>query len=237
MSTETPNVDDIDLLLPWYAAGTLSAAETRKVEDALARDPSLAERLALTREEMGEAIGVAEAIPAPSPRARDRVFDRIAAFEEARPLGLADVGRAASARVRESGLVGRLLDLVAGFSPRSLAYAGMAALLLIAVQAGVIGTMVTDRPGGATYGTASGPGGTVAQEGTFALVGFAPSATAGRISAVLAENGASIVDGPRAGGLYRVRVAAKVVAGPERDQLIAKLRDARDVVASVLPSQ
>ena len=34
---------DIEALLPWHAAGTLSARDTRRVEDALARDPSLGE--------------------------------------------------------------------------------------------------------------------------------------------------------------------------------------------------
>lgn len=236
MNTQTPPGDDIDLLLPWYATGKLSPAETKRVEEALARDPTLVERLALTRDEMDEAVGLAESIPAPSPRARDRVFDRIAAMEEARPASLADMGRAASTKVRESGLVGRLLDLVAAFSPRQLAYAGIAAALLVVAQAGIIGALVSDR-GGATYGTASGPGGPVAQEGTFALVGFAPGVTLERVAAVLTERGAAIVDGPRAGGLYRVRIAAKAVPNEERDRLIAGLREARDVVSSALPSR
>ena len=33
---------DIELLLPWHAAGTLNARDARKVEEALARDPELA---------------------------------------------------------------------------------------------------------------------------------------------------------------------------------------------------
>lgn len=227
------HADDIELLLPWYAAGTLTPEETKRVEEALARDPSLAEKLAVTREEMGETIGLAESIPAPSPKVRDRVFDRIAQIEAARPVGFAGIGR----KARESGFVGRLLDLVSGFAPRTLAYAGVAAALLIAVQAGVIGSMLTNRPGGTSYGTASGPG-TVAsvQDGTFALVRFGPNATADRISAALGEVGAAIVDGPRAGGLYRVRIASKTVSNEERDRLLAKLRDAKDVVASALPS-
>ena len=172
----------------------------------------------------------------PSPRIRDRVFDRIAEFVAARPASLADLGRAAGSRVRESGLVGRLLDLVAAFSPRQLAYAGIAAALLVVAQAGIIGTMLVDRP--ATYDTAFGPGtGPVAQEGTFALVRFAPAATLDRVSAVLSVRGAAFVDGPRAGGLYRVRIAPKAVPTEERDRLVASLREARDVIASVLPSQ
>jgi hypothetical protein len=237
MSTATP-ATEIELLLPWYAAGTLSPAEARRVEEALARDPVLAERLAATREEMDEAIGFAEAVPAPSPRARDRVFDRIAAIEDARRPGLADLGRAASARVQESGFVGRLLELFSGFAPRTLAYAGIAAALVMALQTGIIGSFLVERQGGATYGTASGPGtGPAVGEGTFALVGFAPDATAARIASVLGELGGSIVDGPRPGGLYRVRIASKAVSTEERDRLIARLREAKGVVSMAMPSQ
>jgi len=234
----TTPADDIELLLPWYAAGTLGPEETKRVEEALARDPALAEKLALTCEERDETITFAESIPAPSPKLRDGVFDRIARIEASRPLGLADVGRAASRKARESGLVGRLLDLVSGLAPRTLAYAGIAAALLIAVQAGIIGSMLTSRPGGEIYGTASGPG-TAAQvqEGTFALVRFTPTAGMDRISAVLGDVGAAIVDGPRAGGLYRVRIAPKAVGNDERDRLLAKLREAKDVVALAMPSQ
>src|ERR1700742_65908 len=42
---------EIELLLPWHAAGTLNAREARKVDDALARDPELARQYAVIREE------------------------------------------------------------------------------------------------------------------------------------------------------------------------------------------
>ena len=230
------SADEVDLLLPWYAAGSLAPGEAKRVEEALARDPALARRLALAREEMDEAIGLAESMPGPSPRARERVFDRIAAIEDARPAGLADLGRAASARVRESGFVGRLLDLVSGLAPRKLAYAGLAAALLIAAQAGIIGGLLAGRQGGATYGTASGPG-VPGGEGTYALVRFTPGAGMDRVSAVLGDLGASIADGPRAGGFYRVRIATQAVPAAERDRLIARLREAPDVIVFASPTQ
>ena len=37
-----PERQEIEALLPWHAAGTLSPREARRVEDALARDASLA---------------------------------------------------------------------------------------------------------------------------------------------------------------------------------------------------
>ena len=32
---------EIEMLLPWHAAGTLNARDARRVDEALARDPSL----------------------------------------------------------------------------------------------------------------------------------------------------------------------------------------------------
>ena len=51
-NTETPN--DIEALLPWHAAGTLSRRDALRVEQALANDPELARRYALVRDELGE---------------------------------------------------------------------------------------------------------------------------------------------------------------------------------------
>ena len=51
------SADDIEALLPWYAAGTLDAREADQVEAAVAADTALARRLDLVREEMPEATG------------------------------------------------------------------------------------------------------------------------------------------------------------------------------------
>src|SRR5262249_6783003 len=45
---------DIEALLPWHAAGTLDSRDARRVEEALARDPELARRYDLVREELAE---------------------------------------------------------------------------------------------------------------------------------------------------------------------------------------
>ena len=52
--------EDIELLLPWHAAGTLSRRDAARVEQALANDNELASRYELVREELGEAIRVNE---------------------------------------------------------------------------------------------------------------------------------------------------------------------------------
>src|SRR5258706_15926865 len=80
---EEPEPPEIEALLPWYAAGTLSRREANRVERALADDRELARQYDLVREELVETIHLNETLGAPSTRAIERLFAAIAA-EEAR---------------------------------------------------------------------------------------------------------------------------------------------------------
>ena len=76
--------DEIEMLLPWHAAGTLNSRDARRVEEALARDPGLARQYAVIREEYAETILLNESLGAPSARAMHKLFAAIDA-EPARP--------------------------------------------------------------------------------------------------------------------------------------------------------
>src|SRR5215211_6899619 len=78
-----PEQEDIEELLPWHAAGTLSRRDAERVEQALAQDAELARRYELVREEMAETIHLNETLGAPSARAAQRLFAAI----EAEPTG------------------------------------------------------------------------------------------------------------------------------------------------------
>lgn len=52
-SNNLPEREDIESLLPWFAAGTLSRRDAARVEQALADDDELSRRFALVREELG----------------------------------------------------------------------------------------------------------------------------------------------------------------------------------------
>lgn len=220
MST-TLDRKEIEELLPWYAAGTLDADEAQQVAAALAGDPELRRRLALTREEMGEAVLDAELLGTPSPGALDKLMARIEAEpmrRQRRATGFLDIG-------------GRL---AAWLSPPALGWAAAVAALLVVVQAGVItARFVPSAP--TQYGTASAPGATSA--GSFAIVGFQPGATAEAISRVLETAKASIVEGPRPGGLYRVRIGAAGMAKADADRIIATLKAETGTVRLVLPAE
>jgi anti-sigma factor RsiW len=74
MNTTNDNEQEIEELLPWHAAGTLSRRDAQRVENALARDPALARRYVMVREEMLETIGVNETLGAPYARALETLF-------------------------------------------------------------------------------------------------------------------------------------------------------------------
>ncbi len=68
---------EIEMLLPWHAAGTLNARDARRVEEALARDPALAGQYAAIRGEYEETIHLNESLGAPSARAMQKLFTAI----------------------------------------------------------------------------------------------------------------------------------------------------------------
>jgi hypothetical protein len=76
---------EIEALLPWHAAGTLSRRDADRVEQALAADRELARRYDLVRQELAETIHLNETLGAPSPRAMEKLFAAIDAEEVGRP--------------------------------------------------------------------------------------------------------------------------------------------------------
>src|ERR1700747_2444841 len=111
LSKRTPEQEpsDIEVLLPWHAAGTLNVRDARRVEEALTHDPSLARQYAVIREEYAETIALNESLGAPSVRAMQKLFAAI----DAEPARKPSVSLQLSARIAE---------FFARLSPRTLAY-------------------------------------------------------------------------------------------------------------------
>ena len=221
--------EEADLLMPWHATGRLSPAEADRMARAIANDPHLVHRLSLAEEERDEARSLAESLPVPSGRARDAVFSKIAALDRGRATRFAGTSA-------PGGLVERVQTFLASLTPRSFAMGAGFAALLVVLQAGAItGLLVAPQTSGTTYGTASKDD-PQALTGTFALVAFVPDASVAQITALLTERGASIVEGPRPGGLFRVRLSPQVLSAADRDQALAGLRARSDMVRFVAPS-
>jgi hypothetical protein len=207
---DAPERSEIETLLPWHAAGTLSRRDTQRVEDALARDPELARRYALVRDELGETIHLNETLGAPSPRAMEKLFAGI----DAEP---------ARRQAQSFNLGGRVSEFFASLSPRTLAWSASAAAIAILLQAGLLADIALKETKTAGYQTASAPT-TDPGAGAFTLIRFAPQASSDDITKFLESNKLSIAAGPMAGGLYKVRVAVTGIPKGELATIVKKLQ-------------
>jgi anti-sigma factor RsiW len=202
---------EIELLLPWYAAGTLDARESQQVEAALASDPELAARYEWVRAELEQETLVSETAGEPSGRDVKSLFAKIDALPAPRSRSSIDL----SARVAE---------FLASLSPRTLAWSAMAAALAIVLQAGFLAGFVLKEKSPGGYETASAPP-NVSGEGSYVLLRFQPQASAADVANFLETNKLSIVGGPLTGGLYRVRVAPTKLAKADLMQIVNTLQD------------
>jgi hypothetical protein len=223
---------EIEDLLPWHAAGTLTPREARDVEAALVRDPELMRRFMLAREELHATVELNESLGQPSPRAAARLFEAIDAESGRKPAA-------------SGGFAAWIGEFIASLTPRQLAFSAVAGALAIVLQAGLIGALVIGQRGQDSQQVAS------VDTDSDAFVRFSPGASASEIASLLEANRVSIVDGPRPGGLYRVRIAALPqdssvqyrdigqTPTPEehRNQTLARLRAAADIVSYAVPAK
>jgi hypothetical protein len=209
----------IEQLLPWYAAGTLDGASVKRVEAALAREPKLRESLRLAREDRDETLTLNERLGAPGPQA----WARVLAVAQAEP--------------RRPTLWSRLVAIAAFPSSRTnpapgrWAWAAAAALVLIVLQGGAIVSLLSTKTHPAYETASQSP---AVAEGAAVLVAFAPDANLRQVAELLQKYRASIVDGPR-GGMFRLRVGDKTMPKDQFDAIVIALR-AEPLVRSALPS-
>ena len=216
---------EIEMLLPWHAAGTLNARDSRRVDEALARDPELAKQYAAIREEYAETISLNESLGAPSARAMQKLFATI----DGEPA------RTPSASLNVSA---RIAEFFASLSPRALAWSASLGALALLLQAGVIGAVLvknqtssfrtaslsTNEPITRDLGAAGAP--------PRALVRFAPEARVADITALLDSYQASIVDGAK-GGMFRLQFGNRAMGKDEVAVLMSRLQREKIVSLAV----
>ena len=214
---------EIELLLPWHAAGTLNARDAKRVEEALARDPALAKQYVAIQEEYAGTIHLNESLGAPSARAMQKLFAAIDAEPARQPSAW-------------SNFSARFFGFFAGLSPRTLAWSGSLAALALLLQAGVIGAVLVKNQS-ATFETASLSNNEPVTRGLGpeapprALVRFAADARVADITALLDSYQAAIVDAR--GGLFRLQFGNKALPKDEVASLMAKLQGEKIVSLAV----
>jgi hypothetical protein len=209
--------EEIEALLPWHAAGTLTRREAQKVEQALAADADLAAQYATIREDLAETIVANETLGAPSARAMQKL--------------MADIEADASSarRVRTSFNLGAWLsETLSSFSPRTLAWSATAAALAVVLQAGLLaGMFVSERQGGRMYETASYNDVTksVPEGVTDLIMTFSPQANIADVNKLLTTYKMAVIDGPIGGNVYTVRLAMTGMPKEELARLVKQLQD------------
>jgi len=215
---------ELEMLLPWHAAGTLNARDARRVEEALARDPELARQYAVIREEYAETIDLNESLGAPSARAMQKLFAAIDAEPARQPRA-------------SRHFAARFAGFFASLSPRTLAWSASLAAVALVLQAAVIGAVLVNNQN-STFQTASlsmnepitrelGPAAPPR-----ALVRFAPEARVADITTLLDNYQASIVDGAK-GGLFRLQFGNKPMTKDETAGLMSRLQNEKIVSLAV----
>ena len=215
---------EIEMLLPFHAAGTLNSRDARRVDEALARDPELARQYAVIREEYAETIHLNESLGAPSARAMQKLFAAIDAEPARQPSASLNFS------ARFSGFFAKL-------SPRTLAWSASLGALALLLQAGVIGAVLVKNQS-STFQTASlstsepitrDLGGGAPPH---ALVRFAPDARIADITALLDHYQASIIDGAK-GGMFRLQFGNRPMSKEEIAALMSKLQGEKIVSLAV----
>jgi hypothetical protein len=206
--------DEVEMMLPFYVTGQLDHAEANEIDDYLKQHPDVARQLDLIRAER-ESTAASNAIYATRPA---RSFDRVAAM-----IGKTPAQPAGSA----GSWLARIKQLFALPSSPALGFVGAAAAIVILLQAVTIGALVVARYPG-IFGVAGGN--ETVDAGTTVVVRFADDASAAAIADVLSGLGVKIIDGPRGGKLFTVRLGPKTMSESERERLTAALKARGDLI-------
>jgi hypothetical protein len=154
-----------------------------------------------------------------------RSFDRVAAM-----IGK-PVARPARAAGRWNDWIDRVKRLFVMPSSPAFDLLGAATAIVIILQAAAIGTLVVTHYPGIFTGASGGNG--AVDAGTTVVVRFADDATTAAIADALSGLGVRIVDGPRGGRLFTVRLGPKNMGAGERERLIAALKARGELVVFV----
>jgi MFS family permease len=215
--------DEIEALLPWYVTGRLSPAQSARVARYLETHPEAATHVQLAQEELVETIAANEMLGVPTAR----VFGSLLASVFADRMGIR--------RSVISKWVEQLGIWLNSLAPSQLNAVAIAAAFVLLLQAISIGVLVVENPTGNSYQTASAPQAESTATGTFAIVAFVPDATARDLGAFLNDIGAEIVDGPKGGSLYRVRLSNERLRPQAIDAAVQKLMQKDSLIAFAAP--
>ncbi|MEX0343732.1 MAG: hypothetical protein AB3N20_02340 [Rhizobiaceae bacterium] len=228
--TPTSNREEFAHLLPWYVNGTLDVATTEAIEKALETDVELQRNLQRALEDQAATMEAAQLDTVP--QSMNARFD--AQLEH---VIEADTRRTAET-VSQSGILEQLgawlqETLLAGSRPR-LALAAAAAAIVILLQSGAIVSLFVTGSGQDTRFDLASDGDAGTGTDIVFLVQLKPQAVILDLSEFLETNGGKIIDGPLAGGMYKLGFVSS--DNVSADLVLAKLKRHDSLFQLVLPA-
>ena len=133
-------------------------------------------------------------------------------------------------RQRSFDFAGRISEFLASLTPRALAWSATAAAVAILLQAAVIAAIVVKEGAPSGPSLASAP-----SEGSFAVVRFAPQATANDITKFLGAYKATLVEGPlnMGGQLYRIRLSETKLPKDEVGKIVRQMQEESQIIGFI----
>jgi hypothetical protein len=218
------SLDEAQEILPWYLTGRASHAEAAAIEGLLKESAELRQQLDAAKQQRQAVIDGSAGIGEPSAANLTRLLQQIETTKQRRLVP-----------VKEPGFLARL------FGPSPLMkFAFACACLLVVAQgallyrSGALPFMTApqgESGGQASYATASATGEVPELAETLGaelLVAFRPEVTAAQITQILTELDASVVDGPKPGLTFVLRLGT----GVDANEAIARLQSRPDLIAT-----
>ncbi len=209
--------EDVLELLPWYAGGKTSAAESAAIERKLAANPRLQAELKLARQEKQVSVESVKALGEPNPDLLKKMLGQLDGVRQLPPLAREEADKA-------PGFFARLF----GFTPTpALRFAMVAACLVIVAESAALLRLsgTEEQP---AYQTASAP---EAAAGPQLIVHFQPDAKLSAITMLLSDLDATVVKGPMPDGAFVIAL----LKGADPAAAMTVLRGHADLVAGVDP--
>lgn len=209
------NDEDIQELLPWYASGKTTAAETAAIERRLQGNPRLQAELNLVRKEKQVSVESVKALGEPDPALLNKMLGQLDNVRQLPPI-------AREGAEAKPGFLARLF----GFTPTpALRFAMVAACLLIVAESAAL-LKLSGGSDEQAYQTASS---TEAAAGPELIVRFQPDAKMSAIAILLSDLDATVVKGPMPDGAFVIALQKDAdVSGA-----MTVLRGHADLVAGV----
>ena len=220
------DMDEAQLLVPWYVAGKLEEAEVRLVEELAYRDKEFAKLIEEAKREAQAIASLNEDLGSPPSTLWTRIEK--SAGQESRVQSRPRLAK------RAAGLKDGISSFFAGASVPQWQALAAAAVAICVVEAGAIAYLAGAGNAPAKFHIASGPKAETSPRHSAFIVSFWDTATIAEINKALDDAGVAFADGPNADMLYRLALRNDSVGA--KDQAYTKLR-ASSPVKLILPEK